>query len=137
MDERTDKKLAKFTGKILSDFSAESPSIDFTTNVMTKVHELSSARVMEYKPLITKRIWAVLAISVLGVFYYLLSGDIQTENSGGMTKALNFMPNFNASTLLNYKVSNVLLYAFVVLAFFVSIQTFLLKSHFDKRFAMD
>jgi len=137
MDERTDKKLEKFTGKILSDFSTDSPSIDFTTNVMAKVQEMSSTRVTEYKPLISKRIWAILVISVLGVFYYLVFGDIQTENSGNITKGLNYLSNFDSSTLLNFRVSNVLLYAFVGLAFFVSIQTFLLKNHFDKRFAID
>lgn len=137
MDKETDKQLDKFTGKILKDFPRETPSFDFTTKVMDKVDVLSSAQVIEYKPLISKKIWAVVALSVIGVFCYFVFGDVQFENPALLSKALNFMPNFDSLALPDYKVSNVFLYAFIGLAFFISIQTFLLKNHFDKRFVMD
>lgn len=137
MDKETDKQLDKFTEKMLKDFSHETPAIDFTVKVMDKVEALSSAPVIEYKPLISKKIWTIIALSVIGLFGYLVFGDVQFENTGRLSKALNFIPNFDSLTLPDYKVSNVILYAFIGLAFFISVQTLLLKNHFNKRFAMD
>ena len=120
---------------MLKDFSPETPSIEFATTVMDKVEVLSSSRAIEYKPLISKKIWTIIALSVIGVFSYFVFGDVQFENTGRISKALNFIPNFDSLTLPDYKVSNVFLYAFIGLAFFISVQTFLLKNHFNRRFA--
>lgn len=135
MDNKADKKIDEFTEKLLKNLSRESPSFDFTTKVMSQVDVASNATAVKYKPLISKRVWFVLAVLLSGIFSYLLFGNVQMENSLVFSNALDLLPEINSVTLPNYQVSNVFLYGVLGFTFFVSIQVLLLKNHFNKRFA--
>jgi len=135
MDDNTDKKLDAFTGKFLKDFSSETPSLDFTKEVMSKIEAATNTTIFEYKPLISKKLWFVLAVLTIGVFSYLIFGDVQTENASTMSKKLAFLTEMNSFSLPKFQVSNILLYGIIGFTFFISIQMMVLKNHFDKRFA--
>lgn len=135
MDDKVDKNLDEFTEKLLKDFSRETPSFDFTTKVMSKVEVLSDSHVTEYKPLISKKIWMVLAMLVLGAFAYLIFGDVQMESLLLSAIQSDIRSNLQVLNLPDIEISNVFLYAVVGFTFFVSIQVLLLKNHFNKRLA--
>lgn len=137
MDKEDDKKLDEFTGKLLRDFSLETPSFDFTTKVMSRVEGLPSSTATIYKPLISKKSWSVLAVFIVGIFSYLFFGDVQMENSWASYKILDLLPEMDSVTLPDYQISNVFLYGVVGFTFFMGVQIFMLKNHFNKRLATD
>lgn len=135
MDKETDKKLDEFTSKLLKNFSGETPSFDFTAQVMSRVEALSRTDITEYKPLISKKIWLILGVILAGVFSYLIFGDIQLENSWASSKVLDLIPKMNSITLPDYQISNVFLYSIAGLTFFICVQIFMLKNYFNRRLA--
>jgi len=135
MDSKTDKKLDEFTEKLLKDFSRETPSFDFTTKVMSKVEVLSDSHVTEYKPLISKKIWVVLVMLILGAFAYLIFGDVQMESTLLSALQSDIRSNLQVLNLPHFEISNVFLCAVIGFTFFISIQILLLKNHFNKRLA--
>jgi len=135
MDNKSDKKLNEFTEKLIQDFSLETTSLDFTTRVMSKVEALSDSEITEYKPLISRRVWMVLAMIIIGAFAYLIFGDVKMEGPWLSAIQSDIRSNLEIISLPDFKVSNVFLYAIVGFTFFVSIQILFLKNHFDKRFA--
>jgi len=135
MDDKSEKKLEEFTEKLLKDFSHETPSFDFTTKVMSRVEVASNTTISEYKPLISKKIWFVLAFLVTGVFSYLIFGNVQIENYWFSAMQSYISSNLKVFNMPDFEVSNVFSYAVMGFAFFMSIQVFLLKNHFNKRFA--
>lgn len=135
MESKSDKKLNEFTDKFLKDFTFETPSFDFTTQVMSKIETLSNSRATEYKPLISKRIWVVLAMLVLGAFSFLIFANVQMESAFLSAIQSDIRSNLQVLNLLDFEMPNVFLYGVVGFTFFISIQILLLKNHFDKRFA--
>ena len=81
MKENANKHIDSFTKKLFKDGSTESPSFDFTTKVMSDVNALSSTNVTVYKPLISKRTWILISISVVALIAYFTFG-LQLESSG-------------------------------------------------------
>ena len=136
MDNEADKRLDEFTGKLLKDLLREVPSLDFTTRVMSQVEVLSKSRKIEYKPLISKTMWWVLGVLVCGFFAYSILGNLRSESSWGLTSIFDSLPEMNSFTLPDFKISNIFLYAVVGFAFFIGVQIFHLKNHFNKRFVL-
>ncbi|MGI9549595.1 MAG: hypothetical protein ACR2MT_00235 [Aurantibacter sp.] len=135
MDNEMDKRLDELTGKLLKDFSGETPSFDFTTQLMARVEGLSRSRITRYKPLISKKLWLILIVLIAGIFSYLIFGNVQLEDTWASSKLLDLLPEMSSFKLPDYQISNVLLYGVLGFTFFVGVQTLVLKRHFDKRFA--
>lgn len=131
MDKEVDKKLDRLTGKLLKDFSRETPSFDFTTKVMSRVDGLSTSKV--YEPLLSKKTWMILIVFVVGILAYAIFGNIQLENSWATFFKAESLPKLG---LLDFKMSNVLVYSIVGFTFFTVIQIFILIHQFNKRFAL-
>ncbi|MFH6604851.1 hypothetical protein ACEZ3G_15305 [Maribacter algicola] len=136
MERKVDKELDKLTEKLLKDFSRETPSVDFTTKVMARLEVSSETPVISYSPLISKKTWAVLAVVITSIFVYLIFGNIQIEDSWAISKIAYLWPEVNTLVLPSFKISNAFLYGIVGFTIFAGIQFFLLKNHFDKRFAL-
>lgn len=134
MDKEVDKKLDRLTGKLLKDFSRETPSFDFTTKVMSRVDGLSTSKV--YEPLLSKKTWMIFIVFVVGILAYAIYGNIQLENSWATFFKAESLPKLGLLDLLDFKMSNVLVYSIVGFTFFTMIQIFILKHHFNKRFAL-
>ncbi|MEO9891712.1 hypothetical protein [Aurantibacter sp.] len=136
MDQKADKKLEEFTEKLMQDFSLESPAIDFTTKVMSRVEGLSDSKITTYQPIISKRIWWLLGISISGVIAYFTLAKNNPANSTWLsTFTFNPLQNSNTLNLINMEISSVGIYAIMGFTFFVSIQILILKNHFNKRLA--
>ncbi|WP_273567676.1 hypothetical protein [Maribacter halichondriae] len=135
MDKETDKKLDDFTRKLFCDVSQEVPSFDFTTRVMVDVEAVTRAKQVGYKPLISKKGWVLTALLTVGIFSYLLFGNIETGTSFGSYFDIIPFHKLKTFTLPSFEISKVVFYGVVTFAFFVGIQILLLKQHFDKRYA--
>lgn len=136
MNQKTDEKLDQLTGKLLKTFSAETPSFDFTTKVMSRVEGLSTSTVTAYQPLIAKKTWMVLIIFVMGILAFAIFGNIHFENSWATFFKPESLPKLGSLALPYFEMSNVLIYGIVGFTFFTVVQIFILKHQFNKRFAL-
>lgn len=126
------KELDAFAKKYIKEIKEESPSVDFTSNLMNLIQKENSA-IYKATPLISTKIWialvGVLAASILFV-------------SRGTSLSWVKMPNLNFDFFSKIQipnlfegiaVSNTMLYSFFFLALMVFIQVYLLKNHYTKK----
>lgn len=126
--------LDAFAKKYVKEISTESPSLDFTANLMGKINQLQEAKsTIVYKPLISKKGWFVVFAAIIAVVFI----PFQSKEEGLFT-----LPEFNLSFLdkLNFsglfeglQVSNSLLYLAITFLVLISIQILYLKGHFEKQ----
>lgn len=136
MNKEADKNLDALVEKMLKEVPKEATSFNFTTQVMSQVEALSDAKTIAYKPLISNRIWVVLAMIVGCVFSYLIFGGLKTDDSWFSSLNVDVIPNVGLlDKLPEFTVSQALLYGIVGFTFFMGVQILLLKAHFDKRYA--
>lgn len=128
MSKETDKHIEKFIDKTMKEINLESPSIDFTNNIMNEVVQFNQVKVTTYQPLISKNLWVVIFLAVICMTTYILS----TEN----LKQLNWLStlHFKLDRLLpNIIFSNTAFYVLIVSASLILTQLILLKNYFNKR----
>jgi len=128
MSKKMDKHIEKFIDKTMKEINLDSPSIDFTNNIMKEVTQLHHIKVTTYQPLISKKLWFIIFLAIISMTTYI----ILTEN----IKQLNWLNtlNFKLDPLLpNINFSNTAFYALIVLASLIVIQLILLKNYFNKR----
>ncbi len=130
MKENEDKYLDDFTKKIIKKASLESPSIHFTSEIMSQVSALNKSKVIAYKPLISKQTWVLIALSFIGLCIYLIFGP-ETHQSSWLG-SLDFSKFTNV--LSGFTISKTLMYAIAFFGLMLCIQIPVLKNHFDKRF---
>ena len=138
MEENKEKELDVFVKKVVDEIGLEEPSIDFTKSVLSKIRTETHKSAISFKPLISRSIWWVLTTIVFGIFMYVIFGNTSTEINWPAFAILNKLAAFNLSVNIPYQsVSDVYVYGFLGLAFFMGIQVFVLKHHFDKRYSMN
>ena len=135
MNENADKHLDNLSRKVIGKSAIESPSFDFTATVMSQIKELGKSKATTYVPLISKRVWFVLALATIGIVIYSIFGT-STTDSGlldkiGMERFSNI--EFN-NPLDNFNVSQTLVYAVALFALMLCIQIPFLKHYFNKRY---
>ena len=79
MKENADKYLDDLSRKVIGKSSLESPSYDFTKNVMAQVKALTGSTLTTYKPLISKSMWFIITLLASSGVAYILFGP-QTES---------------------------------------------------------
>ncbi|PIA82246.1 hypothetical protein BFR04_10790 [Gaetbulibacter sp. 4G1] len=130
MKENEDKYLDDFTKKIIKKASLESPSIHFTSEIMSQVKALNKSKVIAYKPLISKQTWVLIALSFIGLCIYLIFGT-ETHQSSWLG-SLDFSKFTNV--LSGFTISKTLMYAIAFFGLMLCIQIPVLKNHFDKQY---
>jgi hypothetical protein len=134
MKEHTEQHLDKLAKKVMKSSSIESPSLEFTANIMSKIEVSISSSVTVYKPLISKSAWLLISILVIGGLSYGIFGS-------GL-ESLGWFDTIDFSIISNNKlteaisgitISKTLMYAvgFCGLLFFVQIP--MMKHYLDKR----
>lgn len=130
-----DNKLDGFAKKLLSNLPDEVPSFDFTAQVMSRVEILDQASSITYKPLISKKIWILITLFVVGIFSYLIFGDVTMDGLLASSLQVESLPKINFHKLPMFRISNIVLYGIIGFTFFSCIQVFVLKHHFNSRYA--
>ncbi|MBL4644147.1 MAG: hypothetical protein JKY44_11215 [Flavobacteriaceae bacterium] len=128
------EEIHAFTKKYVQEIPIESPSLDFTSNLMQKIGELQSFKsAITYKPLISKKAWFIVFAAIIAA---VLIPFKSSEESLFNLPELNFsfLEKLNFSGLLdNINVSNTTLYFAITFSVLVSIQIFYLKGYFEKQ----
>ncbi len=136
MKENADKYLDDLSRKVIGRSSVESTSTDFTSNVMSQIKAYSKSKVTTYVPLISKRIWILIVLGFLAIVVYAIFKSPDTGSS--WLKKWNLeqfqLSNFEfTSPFSTLDVSQVTLYATLLMAVMLCIQIPVLKHYFNKR----
>lgn len=127
------EELDAFAKKYIKEIKQEQPSIDFTSTIMQTITKETSSEVFKTKPLISKRVWALIFGCIVALFF------IPTKSNEGLINLpeinFSFLEKIQASSLLEYfSVSNTVLYALFFFGLMIIAQVVFLKNHFNKRF---
>jgi len=134
MVEDINKHIDDFVDKVVKESSLESPSLDFTSNIMSQIEAVSQNEITVYEPLISKRAWFIIGALILGGLTYLMLGNnLQTT---GWFDDINYSVITNnrfTEMIGSVTFSRTLMYAITFFAVVFFIQIPLLKNYFDKR----
>ncbi|MDR7369669.1 hypothetical protein [Flavobacterium aquidurense] len=127
-----DKNIEKLIDKMMAENTLESPSFDFTSKIMTQVLVAEQSKIKTYKPLISKSIWIIIGLGLIGLAVYasLFSGN---EYNLGIDKS--YTEKFSA-VFSGIHFSKNILYAILIVPFMILIQIGLLKNYFDKKYQL-
>jgi len=130
--KESDKNIENLIRKMMAEDTLESPSIDFTSKIMTQVLVAEKSKAKSYKPLISKTTWLIIGFGLLGLAVYasLFSG---TEYNLGIDKS--YTERFSGF-FSGIHISKNILYAILVVPFMILIQIGVLKNYFDKKYQL-
>jgi len=128
------EEIHAFTKKYVQEIPVETPSLDFTSNLMQKIGELQPFKsAITYKPLISRKAWFIVFAAIIAAVFIPFKS---TKESIFTVPELNFsfLEKLNFSGMLeNINVSNTTLYFTIIFSVLVSIQIFYLKGYFEKQ----
>jgi len=134
MEDHTEQHFDKLAKKVMQSSLLESPSLDFTNNVMAEVKANVASNITVYEPLISKRTWFILSVLFAGgLIYSLLGTDFESLGWIGEIDFSVISNNKVTEAIGGITVSKILAYAigFFGLVFFIQIP--MMKHYFDKR----
>lgn len=133
MEKNKEKELDVFLKKAIKEIELEAPSLQFTDYLLAKIEAIQEKKgAFVYEPIISKVTWIVIAIIVLSIFGYGLFGNYHSE--------IDWWPTFSANTIFKgftkVTISRTYIYGFVGLSFFLSLQVYMIKTQYNKRFTL-
>lgn len=139
MQEESKTKYGQLIQKRIKEEGLEKPSLNFTNAVISKIEAQKVSNVeIDNKPLIPKYFWYSGAAILLIIFSYLIYGNVDLGFNWIPEEKISQIEQINLfERLPDINISNIYVYAFIGLAFFVGLQIVLLKNHFNKRYYLD
>ena len=134
MKANTDKHIEKFVDKKMKETTLDTPSVDFTAQVMSQILKIRTSQATVYKPLISKWVWYGIFISMLGLIAYLSFNS--SSVSGGLLEKFNLgtLPKFSMPNLFSgLHFSKTTIYACVLLTLMLFIQIPIIKHVMNRR----
>jgi uncharacterized membrane protein len=130
--KESDKNIENLIDKMMAENTLESPSMDFTSKIMSQVLVAEKSKTKSYKPLISKTIWILIGFGLISLIVYtsLFSG---TEYNLVIDKS--YTERFSA-VFSGIHLSKNILYAVLIVPFMILIQVGVLKNYFDKKYEL-
>lgn len=130
--EHKDKHLEELVEKLMLEGTLESPSQNFTDNVMDEVLSISKPKSLVYKPLIPKVVWAFIILGVLSIIVYVLYSQPTSGESWFGQLGLSEL-KLNPLEGISFKFSSVFMYAMLCMALMLGVQIGVLKRYLTNR----
>ncbi|WP_044399073.1 hypothetical protein [Lacinutrix sp. Hel_I_90] len=129
MSDNKEKQLDEWSKKLFDTASLESPSFNFTAQVMQEVVLLSENKSVKYTPLISKKVWYILGLVFSGLLGFAVFAKVLTTESWFSTRS-----NIKMTALIpELNISSTALYAIVLFGIMLLVQLPLLKQYFNNR----
>ena len=116
-------KKDQYIKKLFDEAGMEQPSSRFTSNVINTIKAESKQNAFEYKPVISRTAWRIIAVIGFGLFLYLLfgaSGEGQALNLYGYS--LNFdtskINNIFSKIAISFELTPIMKTSFIALVLF-------------------
>ena len=133
MEENKHTHLDDFLQKRLQEIPLESPSKDFTANLMNALSSEETSKSISYVPLISKKVW----LGIAAVFIGILCIPFQKQEGGILEKVdLSFMNKISLPEInfdLGITIPTTVFYALLLFSIMIFIQIFYIKGHFNKQ----
>lgn len=123
--KESDKVLEEFIDKVMKKEDLESPSIDFTSKVMSQIMIAKESKVLRYTPLISVTTWGVLIVLMALLFVY---------KGGSSSEIGHLYTAYFSNVFSEIHFSSKTVYAILIVPIMVLVQVSLLKSYYDKKY---
>jgi hypothetical protein len=136
MKEQENKNIDALVDKMMNGVDLETPSLDFTENIMSQVEVFSASKITTQKPLISKLGWGLIAIAIITIITYAIIGETTNEASNSWFNTIDYSVLYNNSItqfLSGIVISKTVLYSIILFGAMLFIQIPLLKYYFNKR----
>lgn len=135
MNANENKEMDNLIRKVVEKAPLESPSFDFTTQIMTQLEHVKQSEATVYKPLISKTVWLFIFGAVTAMMCYAFTDLAPQDESTFRGVDFSFLTsNKVLNTFSRLTFSNTVLYAVLSLSVMLLIQVSVLTSYFNKRF---
>ena len=133
MGENKDiEKLDAFTKKYIKEVKEESPSLDFTANLMT-VLEKETVNIYKATPLISRKGWFFIGVILVASILFVSRGTSLSWMKMP-TLQLDFLYHIQMPNLFEgITISNIMLFACFFFTLMIFGQIIMLKNHFTKH----
>lgn len=138
MEDTNEKRLDDFVKKVVNSTGLESPSIDFTKNIISKIAAQEAKNTATvYRPLISKTSWMIVATITLLLFGFIFFGKLDLT--------ISWLPDINLvalnkigfmDVLSQLHLPNTVVYSLIGIMLFFYVQIIFLKRHLESRFAL-
>lgn len=128
--KESDKNIENLIDKMMATTTLESPSIDFTSKIMSQVLVGKESKVKIYKPLISKSMWFVIGF----VFVALIVNASLFSESENTLEIDKLYTQRLLAFFSGIHLSKNIMYAVLIVSFMILIQIGLLKNYFDKKY---
>lgn len=133
MKEQEAKELEKLIAKVMQKAPLESPSLQFTDNIMAAINVEEKSVAFRYRPLLPKYIWFVIAAIVVGITTYLWI-MLQPAPLDFPNLLFSFMEKSTFSKeVAAFSPSKVTAYAMLLFAIMLCVQIPVLRSYLTKE----
>tara|TARA_R110001606_G_scaffold399142_1_gene581070 strand:- start:2429 stop:2842 length:414 start_codon:yes stop_codon:yes gene_type:complete len=128
------KEIDAFAKKYVKEIPTETPSIDFTENLMKSIRQIEFVKSnIVYKPLISTKGWFVVGLAIVVVLFIPFYSS--KEEVFAMPKLdFSFLSKLDFSdSIESLNVSNTTFTITVIFGIFMAIQLIYLKGYFEKK----
>ncbi|KIO51003.1 hypothetical protein [Flavobacterium hibernum] len=130
--KESDKNIENLIEKMMEETTLQSPSIDFTSSIMSQILVTEKAKIKPYKPLISISTWIFIGITLaILVLYNVFFAETQNNLEIGKSYTDKI-----SALVSGIHVSKTLLYALLIVPFMILIQIGILKNYFDKKYQL-
>lgn len=134
MQENVDKYIEDLVDKAMQKSTLQTPSFDFTENVMSQIVDFKPSIATTYQPLISRRVWTLIVGGFVTFIAYVVLITKPEASEWFKTFDLHLWNQVNFSKILNVvEPSKTAAYGIGLLALMLLIQIPILKHYFDKR----
>jgi hypothetical protein len=129
--KENDKNIENLIDKMMADSSLQSPSIDFTSRIMSQVLVVERSKIKAYKPLISKQIWTLVIVALVVCIYYTImtNGNYDLRTNDLYTQKIS-------NLFAGIHISKNSLYAMLIVPVMILIQIPLLKNYYYKKYQL-
>lgn len=130
--KESDKNIENLIEQMMAETTLQSPSIDFTSNIMSQILVAEKPKIKPYKPLISISTWIFIGItlSTLIIYNVFFAG---TQNNLKIEKSYT---DKISAIVSGIHISKTLLYALLIVPFMILIQIGVLKNYFNKKYQL-
>lgn len=127
------KELDAFAKKYVKEIKQEELSLDFTASLMHKIAVTKIETPFKVAPLITKKVWFVIAAAVVAIICFSFQFS-ENESKLLTTLDFSFVHKFQLSSIIEgLGLSTTTYYAFMFFGLMIAIQFVFLKNYFNKQ----
>ena len=129
--KESDKNIEKFIDKIMAESTLESPSIDFTSKVMSQILVVEKIKIRYYRPLISAPIWITIFGSLIFLILYFTFWNESNNSEIDHSYIVN-IPNI----FTDFHFSKNTVYGILIVPLMILVQIPLLKNYYDKKYQL-